>query len=98
MTTFATADGLRYAVDDTDIHYEPAGTFYVDGICYAHPGCHVRWMAEIIRPHKCYSDKCTAGARMGFSTPLTDAEVDRWVHTGYVAYGGISINSGGVLW
>lgn len=95
---FATTDGLRYATDSDGLHYEPDGTFYVDGIRYTGSGCHVRPIAEIIRPHQCYSDVCSAGARMNFSAPLTDAELDRWVHTGYCLYNGPSPNSGGVLW
>lgn len=106
MTTYTTTEegflletttALRYAADADGLRYEPAGTFYVDEIRYAYPTCHVRPIAEIIRPHRCHSDVCSAGARMSFSTPLSEDELDRWVHTGYVAYNGIAIDAG-VLW
>lgn len=89
MTTSTSADRLRRAGLGVDInrdgtcHYQPDGAFFVDGIRYTHPGCLPRTIISLIKLHECPSTHCRAGARMVFSTPLTGAEVDRWVRTGH---------------
>jgi len=53
----------------------PQRPFEVDGIQYEYPGCHARWMIELV------DDGCDPN-RQRWDTPATEAELDRYVRDG----------------
>lgn len=79
--------GLRYQTEGRLRYYEPDGPFYVDDIYYDPNATQVQWatMLTIRDDASSFDGEFSGGpatARITLSDPMTDDELDDWVHTG----------------